>query len=110
MPTLHQFLLVSSIGKKMCRQDKLITLCFSIFLLAACASGKETYQANRYLSTVATSDPITSSCGTSHKPQTWGVVIGINEYQDDGITDLKGSVYDAWIFYHYLTSPSGGGV
>ena len=38
------------------------------------------------------------------------MIIGINYYQDPGITDLKGSVADAWIFYHYLASPQGGQV
>ena len=38
------------------------------------------------------------------------MVIGINEYQDEGIPDLDGAVNDAWAFYHYIASPAGGSI
>lgn len=83
----------------------LITLC------SGCASAPGTRGgiSNRYVVNADIKAP-TLSCSASQDPKVWGVIIGINDYQDEGITDLKGSVPDAWIMYHYLTSPQGGGV
>ena len=80
-----------------------------LLLLGCVRAGDEGYSAQRYL---AASDlPLQlRMCGAGRAPQTWGVVIGVNEYLDEGISDLKGSVSDAWIIYHYLTNPSGGGI
>ncbi len=49
---------------------------------------------------------IENSCG-SREPVQWAVVVGINDYRDQKISDLSGAVPDAWTFYHYLTSPFG---
>jgi hypothetical protein len=81
-----------------------------LVLLWSCGSQQSsTFSAKRYLA-YDKSEFAKQSCDVNRDPQTWGVIIGINDYVDEGISDLKGSVADAWIFYHYLTSPGGGAV
>lgn len=83
----------------------------SLSLLSfGCTDTNRNYSMERYAIPPEKVQALTRGCGAGHRPQTWGVIIGINEYQDEGITDLKGSVSDAWIFYHYLTSPAGGAI
>ena len=50
------------------------------------------------------------SCDPKRLPKTWGVIFGVNFYQYEGISELKGAVADAWAFYHFLASPKGGNV
>lgn len=58
--------------------------------------------------------PTPQGAATECKPDTptrkWAVVVGINAYSDERITNLKGAVTDAWAFYHYLASPKGGAI
>ena len=46
-------------------------------------------------------------CDVQGMKNTWAVVIGVNQYRDPGIPDLKGAAQDAWSFYHYLTHKDG---
>ena len=41
---------------------------------------------------------------------TWGVLVGVSDYRDERVEDLKGPASDAWLLYHYLTHPRGGRV
>jgi len=50
-----------------------------------------------------------TSCKAS-SPKTWAVVVGVNLYRDERVPDLSGAVNDAWVFFHYLSSPTGGDV
>jgi len=49
-------------------------------------------------------------CHPSQPPLSWAVVVGVNEYRDPRIADLKGAAQDAWNVYHALVSPKGGRV
>ena len=70
-----------------------------------------TLRAPRYLTTQQASvNTLNPSCDPKRPPETWGVIVGVNFYQDEGISDLKGAVADAWAFYHFLASPKGGNV
>ena len=39
----------------------------------------------------------------------WAVVVGVGDYQDPGIRDLRFSEADAQAFYEFLVDPEGGG-
>ena len=87
----------------------LMTLALAAVALSGCAhSGSEDTARSRYIS-ASPMEPF-GECRTEAPSRQWAVVIGINDYQDEGITDLQGAVNDAWAFYHYLVSPAGGGV
>ena len=89
---------------------RMMFMTFMALLSLACGSAQQHQGQYRYVVTQSEGSGVVTSCGNQRAPQIWGVVVGVNEYQDDGITDLKGSVSDAWIFYHYLASPAGGKV
>ena len=64
--------------------------------------------ASRYVMTTPM-EPL-MACRDDRAPMKWAVIVGINDYKDEGISDLQGAVNDAWSFYHYLSSPHGGAV
>jgi len=78
--------------------------------MPACANeaGTIVTSGNRYV-IPATEEPLVQ-CLPTEPPRKWAVVIGVNWYKDERIPDLGGAVNDAWAFYHYMASPSGGGV
>ena len=51
-----------------------------------------------------------SLCVPNQAPATWAVVIGIDDYQDPGVSALTGASIDAWLLYHYLAAPQGAGI
>ena len=77
-------------------------------VLVGCASAPPS--ASRYTRNAATPPAAVQACSDASPAKTWAVVVGINFYADDRIPDLGGAVNDAWTYYHYLASPSGGGV
>ena len=66
------------------------------------------YDAPRYLT--PSSDLTRNACEASQASNTWAVIVGVDRYLDPSISDLRGAVSDAWVFYHYLASPAGGRV
>lgn len=84
-----------------------LLLCSTACALVACAS---TPTSSRYTRNAVAPPSATQTCSESAPSQTWAVVVGINFYEDDRIPDLGGAVNDAWTYYHYLASPTGGGV
>ncbi len=52
--------------------------------------------------------PISTGIGQLATGQTYAVVVGISDYQDEGITDLRFADKDALAFAGFLQSPAGG--
>ena len=52
--------------------------------------------------------PIQSTVGSSQSGSTYAVVVGISDYQDEGIPDLRFADKDAEAFAAFLQSPAGG--
>ena len=52
--------------------------------------------------------PITNSQQLTAAKNTYAVVVGISDYQDEGIPDLRFADRDAEAFANYLRSPAGG--
>ncbi len=75
---------------------------------SAAQQGGASAAASRYVLT--TPLEALSQCREDAPRKQWAVVIGVNDYQDEGIPDLDGAVNDAWSFYHFLASPAGGAV
>ena len=83
------------------------TLVACAMLLAGC--GGTGTRGARYVMRDEVAAP-TVACATDLAPRMWGVVVGVNFYNDRRIPDLRGAVNDAWAFYHFLASPAGGAV
>ena len=43
-------------------------------------------------------------------PKVWAVIVGISDYKEPGINDLKYARQDAEVFYKFLKSSQGGGI
>ena len=87
-----------------------IFLFILFFSLCSCSSNQKVQQRGVYLSARYELDPSPNRCTQNTQSETWAVVIGINNYLDNGIPDLTGAAQDAWNFYHYLTHKYGGSV
>lgn len=82
----------------------LITLISTLF---ACTAQRPTSHRSYSRYVAATQIGSKTSCAERKESLKWGVVIGVNFYQDERIPDLNGAVDDAWNFYHYLVNPQG---
>jgi len=78
-------------------------------ILWGCA-GQNQRTRSLYLPSPTSAARSTTGCRVDGPSQSWAVVIGVNEYLDEGVPALKGAAHDAWNVYHYLTNPKGGGV
>ena len=85
-----------------------IFLFILFFSLCSCSSSQKIQQRGVYLSARYELDTSPNRCINTTQSETWAVVIGINNYLDNGIPDLTGAAQDAWNFYHYLTHKYGG--
>ncbi len=91
----------------MIRQTTSILAIAAAVCLAGCATTAEPGLRGRYVSESKVA--IQVNCEGA-EPKTLAVVVGVNQYQDERISDLQGAASDAWAFYHYLASPAGGGL
>ena len=73
---------------------------------AACATTADPTRRGRFVTPAEAPAP---SC-EGQDSKTLAVVVGVNFYQDERISDLKGAASDAWAFYHLLASPDGGAI
>ena len=53
---------------------------------------------------------ISVALSTIYAQNTYGLVIGVSDYREEGITDLQYAHRDAELFASYLMSPAGGNV
>lgn len=81
----------------------------ALVLCVGCAGGAGRTRA-LYITNEGPATRNITGCVKGSSGETWAVVIGVNEYQDQGVPALKGASHDAWNMYHYLTNPKGGGV
>lgn len=98
---------MNDLFEKRLQMISLSLLCPLWFLACASPPAARSTKARYVLPTSATA---ISPCQNDAPARQWAVVIGINDYQDEGIPDLDGAVNDAWAFYHYLASPAGGAI
>ena len=77
--------------------------------LVGCGANNAQIISSRYV-TAAPEAGLAQGCSANAPAKKWAVIIGVNFYADDRIPDLGGAVNDAWSFYHFLASPSGGAV
>ncbi len=54
--------------------------------------------------------PVQPVAGTLQSGNTYAIVVGISDYQDPGIPDLRFADRDAAAFANFLRSPAGGGL
>jgi uncharacterized caspase-like protein len=92
-----------------CKRALQVVMGVALVATTACAT-TTTVDTGRYTRNAAAPPSTRHACKPDAPPQKWAVVIGINFYEDDRISDLGGAVNDAWTFYHYLANPNGGGV
>ncbi|TNE55140.1 MAG: hypothetical protein EP344_13640 [Bacteroidetes bacterium] len=78
-----------------------LLLCIILFLLSGTLSAQERGVTPSNHQTIQPSN---------HQTNTYAVVIGISDYQNDRIPDLKYAHKDAEAFANFLRSPAGGGL
>ena len=106
MERLRSVVVRLEIKSRILKQSWVLT---ALMLCVGCGGG-EGRMRSLYLTQELGTPRNVTGCVRGSEGETWAVVIGVNEYQDQGVPPLKGASHDAWTMYHYLTNPKGGGV
>ena len=91
------------VGLSQLLSHEMKNLLFFFFALPFLAIG----QAEKGVTPLSTSSTVTTD-GVGLRPVTYAVVVGISDYQDKDIPDLRFADKDAEAFANFLRSPAGG--